>query len=202
MPRATSNFTVKHPPTCPFELGREYDHELRTMLGRDLPGDFKHRLKHLLGLCRQRILRKVPTKADGELALDELAKTLRQAVHQLGHAGDAAAGPLARVRRQLSGGVRELRQRQADIEDLMQRVEQARYTAPRHDLSMDEHNAKVSLAAGLAELLEVGCGIPPTTTMDSPYLQLVEWALDHVAPKRPGDPKGIAAKGLRAWRDR
>lgn len=205
MARASVNFTVRHPTGIAIELGREYDAELCDMVGlSNLPAQFKARLVHLIGSCRQCILRKTPTKADGDRALNELAQTLRKAFQLMGQVGDALAHPLGCVRRQLPGGLDEYRQRQADIEHLADVVEQVLYVVPPPGLDTAPvpvmvANAKASLAAGIAELL-ADYDIKPTTTIESPYLRLVEFALLHVDPKRPGDTKAIAGKGLYVWR--
>ncbi len=203
MPRATANFTVRHPITKPVELGCEYDGELSTMLGRcELPDRFKPRLEHLIGTCRQHILRKVPLETERVLVLDAIEKHLLAVVHLLGQPGDAVAGPLASLRRELPGGLSELRDFQSHAESVMAAAEKARRTPLEMDLNMSHRSAKESMAAGIVGLLH-DCDIRATTTLEprSSYLQLVEFALLHVDPKRPGDAKGIAAKGLKAWRD-
>jgi hypothetical protein len=200
MPRATVNFTVQHPISTRIQLGWEYDAELCNMLGvQELPNGIKHRLEHLIGACRHYVLRKVPSETERVLVLDAIAKHLHAVVHLLGRPGDAVGGPLASLRRELPGGLGDLRDYQSRTEHVMQAAEKALRTPPAHDLDVSPRAAKVTLAAGLAELLE-GYGIKPTTTTESTYLQLVEWALDHVAPKTPGDVIRIASEGLRAWR--
>lgn len=201
MPRATANVAVCRPVSASIPLTRDSATRLRTLLGvRSLPEGFHQRLETLVNACRQHALRQAPTDAQAALALKQIAEHAQALVHLLGGQGDAVAGALARLRREVPGGLDSVRQMQGGIEWLMWGAQRARNTPPAYDLNMSPRSAKVSMAAGIAELLD-DYGIPQTTTTEpklSIYMAVVKEALSYVGS---GDLRDIPREGLQVWRD-
>ena len=196
MPRPKANVTVVHAGSwaAPGQHAEDAAKVCAQLGMSALPPRFMERLGHLIGACRQAALRQTPTPGEAQLALQEVAEAAGKLAGLLGQPGDYVAEPLASLARTYPGGLSAMRVFQRACEDM-----QAAVKCRRPGRSASELSAKVTMAAGIAELL-ANLGIDLRVTLEPPsaYVWVVRWGI-HRAGLR-GDPGRIALEGLAVWR--